>query len=115
MSKTKLFLQLEAELKPYKKIMSEASDIIMDKEVSKYPIMVLHQQEVEIGIPILKKSEQIKWSIHASTLEEFVSKQIIFEEKVQDFIVHFKDPEEFLCLFVLSELGAQYIFLPREK
>ncbi len=114
MSKTELFLQLEKELKPYKKLMSDASDIIMDKDVSKYPIMVLHQQEVDIGIPLLQRDQQTLWSIHASTLEEFVSKQIIFEEKVSEFIQNYKKHDLYICLFVLSELGAQFIFLPKE-
>jgi len=32
---------------------------------------------------------------------------------VQDFRQVYKDPEANLCLFVLSDLGAQFIFIPR--
>jgi len=115
MSKTKKFLKLETELKDYKKMMREASESILNNYVSDYPIFIVHQQTVEIGIPIARK-EDVKgnWSINASSLEEMVSKQIIFERKVENFKKIFKDPKNHLCLFVLSELGAQFIFIPRD-
>ena len=113
-SKTEKFLLLEKELDGYKKMMGKASDTIMDKDVSEYPIFVIHQQTVEIGIPIAKKEEvQGNWSVNASSLEEMVSKQIIHERRIDEFKKVFKDPKNHLCLFVLSELGAQFIFIPR--
>lgn len=95
--------------------MAKASDSIIDQEVSKYPIFVVHQHEVEIGIPLSEHLEIGNWNLHASSLEEFVSKQIIQEEKVDEFRKVYKDPQEFFCLFVLSELGANFIFLPRNQ
>lgn len=109
------YIQLEEELKPFSSVMSQASDSILDQEVSKYPIFVVHQHELEIGVPLIEKSEANHWSVHASTLEEFVSKQIVENEKVQDFIEVYKDPSDHYCIFVLSELGANFIFLPRTK
>ena len=53
------------------------------------------------------------WSVNASTLEEFTYKGIIQAEKVDDLKKVLKDPAEHFCLFVLSELGAQFVFLPR--
>ena len=99
------------------KAMSQASDTIIDKEVSAYPIMIAHQQELELGIPIVttKTFPQGKWNIHASSLEEFVAKQIINTEKVQNFRATYKDVKSFICIFSLSELGAQFVFLPREE
>lgn len=113
-TKSEKFLKLEEELEPYRMLMSQAADIIMDKDVSSYPIFVVHQQEMEMGIPIADK-EKVKgnWSINASSLEEFVTKQIIFEEKVEEFKKSYKSPDAYLCLFVLSELGAQFIFIPK--
>jgi len=109
------YLQLQKELKHYKPMMAQASDTILNQEVSKYPIFVVHQQDVEIGIPIAEKEKvQGNWSINASSMEEFMSKNIIQEIKIDSFKTIFKNPEEFFCLFVLSELGANFIFLPRE-
>lgn len=110
---TSKYKQLESELDPYKKIMGLAGDSIIDQEVSKYPIFVAHQHEVEIGISILDEDKSGKWKVHASTLEEFVSKQIIEVDKVDSFKTIYKSPKSHCCVFVLSELGAKFIFLPR--
>lgn len=114
MSTTEKFLKLEGEMETYKIMMGEASDMIMEKDVSDFPIFVVHQQEMELGIPIADKTEvKGNWSINASSLEEFVSKQIIKPNRIESFKKVFKDPNENLCLFVLSELGAQFIFISR--
>ena len=115
MNKAELFLQLEHELDIYRKLMTQATDLILNQDVSKYPIMVAHQQELEIGIPLTDEKHSGSWKIHASTLEEFVQRQIIFPEKIEEFKSNYKDITLFICVFVLSELGAQFIFLPRKE
>jgi len=117
MSVNQRFKQLEKELKPYMKAMALACDTILDKDVSKYPIMIAHQQELELGIPIVTVETYPTgtWNIHASSLEEFVAKQIISTDKVQNFRATYKDVKSFVCVFSLSELGAKFVFLPREK
>ena len=108
------YLQLKQELLPYINIMTKAVETIMIKDISKYPILVVHQQEIELGIPVVTKDDKgRKWSIHASTLEEFAMKQVIAADKIEDFQGVYKDPGQFLCLFVISELGANFIFIPR--
>jgi hypothetical protein len=110
------FLLLEKELQPYRNVMTRAVDAILDKEVSDYPILVVHQQTIELGVTIVdRKNTGGTWSIHASSLEEFAMKQLIETGKIEDFQSIYKDPKEHLCLFVISELGAQFIFLPREQ
>ncbi len=114
MKKAESYIVLQTELDVFRKLMTQAAKVIEDQDVSSYPIMVAHQQELELGMPIFKREENkgAKWSIHASTLEEFVSKQIIFPEKVEEFKSNYKDSESSICVFVLSELGAEFIFLP---
>jgi hypothetical protein len=116
MGKAEKFIQLEQELTIYTKALTQASEIILNEEISRYPIFVAHQHEVMIGIPVLEK-EKIggDWNINASTLEEFVAKNIIQNEKIDEFRKNFKDAEHFLCVFVLSELGAQFVFLPKKN
>lgn len=109
------YIQLQQELEIYQKVMAKASDMILNQDVSDYPIFVVHQQEVEIGIPIAEKGKvQGNWSVHASSLEEFVSKNIVQEIKVDSFKTIYKSPAEQFCCFVLSELGAQFVFIPRK-
>lgn len=106
---------LKKELLIYLPMMNQASDTVMDQDVSKYPIFVFHQLEVEIGINVVDRTKvKGNWSVNVSTLEEFVSKQLIAEENVKSFQEKYEDPALHFCLFVLSELGAEFIFIPRK-
>jgi hypothetical protein len=106
--------RLEKELKAYKPLLGQAADTILDKEVSKYPIFVLHQQGVSIGLPLLEgEGQQVPWSVNATTLEELATKKVISMERVEDFKGIYRDPRAFLCLFVLSDSGADFVFMPR--
>jgi hypothetical protein len=110
------FESILKEVNPYIPTLEQASDSILSQDVSKYPIFVVHPDLLEIGIELIYRSKNGgKWSVHASTLEEFSTKQIINQEKVENFISIFKDPQTHLCLFILSELGANFIFVPRMK
>lgn len=113
MDKSPQFKLLEKELKPFKEIIAKAAEVIQDQDVSSFPIFVIHQNLVDIGINIVDKEvTKGNWSVNASTLEEFVTKQIIVPEKIEDFKLLYKSHDGELCLFVLSELGANFIFLP---
>lgn len=110
------FRRLEQELQPYHHTLCQAADAILEKEVSKYPILVVHQQQVALGVPIVIRDEvKGNWSVNASTLEEFATKQLITAEKIEDFQGIYKDPGTHLCLFVISELGVQFIFIKRQN
>ena len=106
-------IDLKVELQPYKKIMGQASDTIIDQEVSKYPIFVINKTNVAVGIPLV--TEPIKpagWLINASSLEEFTAKQLIDVDKVKDFKEVYGDPKKRFCLFVIADFGATFVFLP---
>lgn len=108
-------LQLQKELEIYVDTLSQAEDVILTQEVSSFPIFVIHQHTVDIGINIVDREQtRGNWSVNASTLEEFVTRQILSVEKVDDFKTVYKTHEDELCLFVLSELGAKFIFLPKK-
>jgi len=110
------YYQLEKELRPYLKTMGKAADAVLDQDVSSYPIFIVQQLEIELGIPLLARSEaeDLRWSVNVSSLEELASKSVVKMDKVDEFRSVYKDPRDFLCLFVLSDLGAKFIFLPRE-
>ena len=113
-SAAELLAQLEKELQPLKMPLGIAADTIYNENVSNYPIFITHQQEVEIGIPVIEKEiHGGNWSVNASTLEELVAKNLVQMEKVEDFTEVFKPLKDYVCLFVLSELGATFVFLPR--
>lgn len=116
MDVNKKFSQLEEELQPYLPLLSQAADTVLDQDVSSYPIFVVHQLSVDLGIPLLQRDEEegAKWSVNATTLEELVTKQVVQNEKVDSFKKVYKNPNANLCLFVLSDLGAQFVFIPRK-
>ncbi len=105
--------QIKTDLQPFIKMMGTLADQVLVQDVSNYPIFVIHPDTIELGLPVVEKGPNNKWAIHVSTLEEFSAKQVIQPEKVTEFRNVYKDPELHLCLFVLSDLGAQFIFLPR--
>lgn len=106
--------QLEEEIKPYAALMGKVADSILDQDISSYPIFVVHQFELSLGIPLVERQEGgAKWSINASTLEELATKKVVEMSRVDSFRQVYKDPQDFLCLFVLSDLGANFIFVPR--
>lgn len=104
---------LESDLKLYSESIKEISAEILGEGLSNYPIFVAHQHEVKLGELILDKNElNTEWSIHASMLEEFEEKGIILPDKKERFIKQFKNPSEFMCLFVVVPEGANFVFYP---
>ncbi|TVR90302.1 MAG: hypothetical protein EA411_00840 [Saprospirales bacterium] len=114
-SNVELFMALREEVKPYIPLLSKASDEIIKSEVSRYPIFALSKEDIPFGVKLVVRGGRSgPWNVNASMLEEFVGRKLIMEENAADFISTYKDPRTYLCLFVLSELGAQFIFIPRK-
>lgn len=104
---------LEADLKLYSDSIKEVATEILSEGLSEYPIFVAHQHEVALGELILDKNElNTAWSIQASMLEEFIQKGVIHREKQERFIKQYKNPNEFMCLFVIVPEGANFVFYP---
>ncbi len=114
MSKESNLLEaLRKDLKKFSAVLKQASTTIIDEDVSKYPIFIVHRHSVNMGIPLIEpKKYESNWSFNASTLEEFVSKNLIENAKVEDFKKIYKTPDEFLCLFVVEDNDANFIFAP---
>lgn len=109
------YKELQQLLTPYLRMMGQAADTIINEGVSKYPILVVTQLEVDLGILLVEKTAaELSWMVSASTLEEMVAKKVIQPDRVDNFRQVFREPHDFLCLFVLSDLGAQFVFIPRK-
>ena len=107
---------LKVDLDFYADSIKEIALEIMAEGLSAHPIFVAHQHEVSIGELILDKNELgTGWSIHASTLEEFVERGIIKEERKAHFIKQYKKPEDFMCVFVIVPEGANFVFYPYKQ
>ena len=104
---------LELDLKFYDESIKEVALEIISEGISEYPIFVAHQHELSLGEPILDKEElNTSWSIHASTIEEFVEKGLIQPDKRDRFEKQYKDPHTFMCVFVIVPEGANFVFYP---
>jgi chorismate mutase len=108
-----LLKNLEQNLSIYKESIREIADEILEAKVSKYPIFLASREEVAIGRMIIDKEElALEWSIYASTLEEFVRRNIVKENKLNDFRKAWKDPELYFCIFAILDGPAGFIYVP---
>lgn len=104
---------LELDLKFYNESIKEVALEIISEGISEYPIFIAHQHELSLGEPILDKEElNTSWSIHASTLEEFIEKGVVEPDKKDKFEKQYKDPHTFMCIFVIVPEGANFVFYP---
>lgn len=104
---------LRGELILMKESIKETAQDIIAEGFSKYPIFIAHQDEVKVGEVILDKADMATvWSISASTMEEFNEKALIPEEKKRFFIEQYKNPKDFICLFVVYGASARFVFVP---
>ncbi|UKJ08364.1 hypothetical protein [Solitalea lacus] len=104
---------LEKDLKLYNEAIKEVALDIIEAKFSDFPIFVAHQHEVSLGQTILSSKElKTSWNINASTLEEFTEKNIIAKERQEYFVNNYKDPKQYMCLFVVIPEGANFVFYP---
>ncbi|MEM1123832.1 MAG: hypothetical protein AAGJ18_25565 [Bacteroidota bacterium] len=107
--------EIEREIRQFMPMLAKAADAVLDQQVSNYPIFIVHQGEIELGISVIDPEKVASnWAINVSILEEFAAKQIIKSENIDNFREVYKDPQENLCLFIISEIGANFIFMPRK-
>ena len=108
--------ELNQNLNIYKESIREISEEIIDNQVSKYPLFIASREETNLGKQIIDKEElALEWSINASTLEEFVRRKIVLENKLDAFKKSYKDPRKFLCVFALLTENAGFIYLPYDE
>lgn len=104
---------LQKDLDFYSDSIKEVATEIDVEGISSYPIFVAHQHEMNIGELILDREELgTQWTIHASTLEEFIEKGLINKDKRELFVKNYKSVSEFMCLFVVVPEGANFVYYP---
>lgn len=107
--------KIKKELYGARRIMEKASDEIFNQDISKYPIFVISHQDISIGIKLAGEGQiKGKWNLYISTLEEFSTKKLIRQERINEFRKIYKDPADYYCLFVIEDLGSKFVFIPIE-
>ena len=105
---------LEKIVRPHQQLLGQASDSVPHQEISKYPIFVASKKGVQIGIPLLNPEAMAgELFLYISTLEEFATKNLISNDKVDNFRSIYKSPSDFFCIFLIEDIGATFVFLPR--
>ncbi|MBK7428726.1 MAG: hypothetical protein IPI60_17770 [Saprospiraceae bacterium] len=114
LSDSEKYFLLKEQLQSYLGVLNKALEKINDAGATTYPIFVIHQDAISLGLPIIQRSVNGgRWNIHFSTLEEFVAKRLIRTERIEEFQALYAKHEGEFCLFVLSELGASFVFIPK--
>ncbi|MBT3302586.1 MAG: hypothetical protein HOD63_04100 [Bacteroidetes bacterium] len=113
MDKHPLLDSLKKDIEFYNNSIKEVALEITNANFSKYPIFIAHQHEVNLGEVILDKADyQREWTINATVLEDLIEHGIVEESKAADFKKVFKNPKEFICIFLITEKGGNFIFSP---
>lgn len=106
---------LKVDVDFYKESIREVATEMMAEGYTLYPIFIAHQHEVSVGELLLNKNElNTQWSINVSSLEEFVERGLIKEDRQAHFIKNYKAANDFMCLFVIVPEGANFVFYPYE-
>jgi len=112
MGTEQVYYQLQEDITPYKKMLGKATSTIVDEDVSKYPIIVAAREALQLGIPLIEQNAPLV-NLHASTLEEFATKGLIEAARIDRFREVYKDPGEFLCVFLIAPPDGTFVFIPR--
>lgn len=109
----KLIESLKIDLKVYEEMIKEVSADMIAGGFTEYPVFIATEHEVKIGELILDKEDQAgTFNIYATTMEEMVAKKLILEEKQADFVKTYKNPHKFMCVMLLTDQIASFVFVP---
>lgn len=93
--------------------LKEASYAVRKRGFSDFPIFPICKVEQPIGKLLIGAQElNLKWNYHITYLDEFVQREIIAADKMEDFKTNYKDPDEFCCLFVIDNNFTNFVFIP---
>ncbi|KAB7727087.1 hypothetical protein F5984_22900 [Rudanella paleaurantiibacter] len=93
--------------------LKEASYQIRKRGFSDYPIFVASQRPLELGQLLIGAKELANaWDYKATFVDEFVQRQLIGPESVELFKEHYKNPDEYCCLFVVHNEFAGFVYIP---
>jgi len=112
------WIQLQEDVRPYRAKLTEAADTVINEEVSNYPVFLAYpneEQRVEVGLPVFDLPTQRgrTWSIHITTLEELVARQVVAREKVDNFRQVYKNTPNSVCFLIFTEGEARFGFVPK--
>ncbi|HBH22867.1 MAG TPA: hypothetical protein DDY13_05530 [Cytophagales bacterium] len=93
--------------------LKEASYQIRKRGFSEYPIFPISRTEIPIGKLLFNRTDvDTRWNYYATYLDEFLQRELISDDKLDDFVGTYKDPDEFCCLFVVDQEFTNFLYIP---
>jgi len=93
--------------------LKEASYQIRKRGFSEFPVFVVTQTTSELGTLLFQAGDlELEWNYKASMMEEFVQRKLIGENSVDLFKEHYRNPDEFCCIFVVHNDFAGFVYIP---
>lgn len=93
--------------------LKEASYQIRKRDISKYPIFIFTKEPTVLGSLLIGAQElNLEWHVYASYLFDFVQRNVVSVDKIEEFEQAYKDPDEFCCLFVIDHTFTNFVFVP---
>jgi hypothetical protein len=92
--------------------LKEASYQMRKRGISDYPIFLIAKTDLPIGKLLFGRESGNAWNYYFTFLDEFIQRQIIAEEKADEFKAAYKNADEFCCLFVVEPEFTNFIFIP---
>jgi hypothetical protein len=103
---------LKDDLAFYNDMLKEVSADILHEGFSKYPIFIAHQEPIKIGDMIIDATEYSRsFNISATVLEDLLEKNIVTKEREESFKAAFKDASQFMCVLLVTDKGANFVFV----
>ncbi len=95
--------------------LKQIAETVIEESISEYPVFIASQELVNIGKPIFTQEEfPLNWFFRVSILEDFMKREIVLGDKLQQFKKTYGDPMERACIFVVTPDVAQFVFVPYE-
>lgn len=94
--------------------LKEAAYQIKRRGFSDFPIFAVSKNILPIGSILIAQMEMNDniWNYYASTLEEFVQREIVAADAIDSFKANYKEIDEFSCLFIMDKDFAGFIYIP---
>lgn len=114
MNLDEIIKSLDKDIPVYEDYLKEISEQVLNEKISQYPLYIAHKEDaIALGKPIiLKERSKTEWNINASVAEELFTKQILSDEKADEFKKAFKDPKTHMLFFVLTPGEMKFLFRP---
>lgn len=94
--------------------LKEAAYQLRVRNISPCPIFVVSKDASPIGQLLMGRLDfpDLEWNYFFSFLDEFQQRQLIAEDRIEDFVAVYKNPDEFCCLFVIDRDFVNFLFVP---